>query len=446
MLPGPATLWGILFSDCKREPVRDEQNEAADGSSDAADTELAILEDSDTAQSGESAGRSLAGPAILWGILPSEVNLAESEVLDANTIINLWLAAGYDYQLPLPEEEAPVPPAKDAILTTSEEPSRPPDPTGPYIIKASPGKGQGIFTSRPVSAGSRILADKPFLLVPKPYNNLKVLSTFERMPLAHRKLYMQLSCPDRSANDIHTTDVMRIFEANSFNLGEHAAVFLTATRFNHSCLPNTYYSWSDTRHEIAFHSMVDVLQGEELTICYGRPFRTRLERRSELRIYNFCCRCPACDVSTAFGQASESRRLEMRALDEQIVMFQSLNDEARMSYELRDPRTAILRLIELIKGEGLHGELMTPYRDAADCLKVRGKFEKALDFARLELEEEVRCLGVHSEVVGKTREYIEDLEMALFREVEEAENRELELDNEAIEPEDETHELANTPP
>ena len=442
MLAGPAILWGILFSDCKGETPRSKQNEATDGSSDAADTEFSIQEESDTDESSESVGKSFASPAILWGILASEVGLAACEVLDANTIVNLWLAAGYDSQLPLLEDQAPTPPVIDAITTTDEASPRPPDPTGPYIIKASPGKGQGIFTSRCVPAGSRILADKPFLLVPKPYNNLKVLSAFERMPLANRKLYMQLSCPDHSsfsANDIHTTDVMRIFEANCFNLGDHAAVFLTATRFNHSCLPNTYYSWSEARHEIAFHSMLDIPQGEELTICYGRPFRTRLERRSELRIYNFCCRCPACDVLTTFGQASESRRLEMRALDGQIVMFQSLKNEARMTHGLRDPLTAILRLIELIKEEGLHGELMTPYRDAADLLKAKdelneAELNEALVFAHLELEEEVRCLGVDSEVVDKTRDYIRGLEMALVKENEQTKRRELELDNETMDP------------
>lgn len=437
MLAGPAILWGILFSDCKRHPLRREQNQAADDSFDAADTQLSIQEESDNGQSGESVRKSLAGPANLWGILASEVDLAACKVLDAKTVVNLWLAAGYECQLPLFEENAPTPPAVEATSTTDEDPPRPPDPIGPYIIKASPGKGQGIFASRAIPAGSRILADKPFLLVPKPYNNLKVLSAFERMPLSYRKLYMQLSCPDHSsfsANDIHTTDVMRIFEANCFNLGDQAAVFLTATRFNHSCLPNTYYSWSDTRHEIAFHSMLDIPQGEELTICYGRPARTRLERRSELRIYNFCCRCPACDVSTVFGQASESRRREMRALDEQIVMFQSLNDEARMTHGLQDPLTAILRLIELIKEEGLHGELMTPYRDAADLLQAKEELHEASVFARLELEEEVRCLGVDSEVVGKTREYIRGLEMALAEKVEEAKRRELGLDNETMDP------------
>lgn len=66
-----------------------------------------------------------------------------------------------------------------------------------------------------------------------------------------------------------------------------------------------------------------------------------------------------------------------------------------------------------MKEENLHGELMNPYRDLADHLKTQGDFSEALVFARLELEEEVVCLGEGSEVVQSTRNYIADLEAAV---------------------------------
>ena len=285
-------------------------------------------------------------------------------------------------------------------------------PSGPFIVKESPGRGQGIFSARNVGKGERILMEKPFFVVSKEYNQQTVLDAFEHMSLSRRKQYMQLTCPDRW-DDIHMTDVMRIFEANCFNIGNRAAMFLTATRFNHSCVPNTYYSWNENRSEIVFQVMIDISENEEMTICYGNPFRTFLQRRHELRIYSFRCHCPACQIETPFGQASQSRRLTMRDLEEQIIMFQSMLNEALLCYGLRDPLTVILRLIQLIKEEGLHGELMTPYRDAADYLKGRGNIEEALKFAHLELEEEVVCLGNDSDVVHKTVEYIKKLEVEL---------------------------------
>ena len=68
-----------------------------------------------------------------------------------------------------------------------------------------------------------------------------------------------------------------------------------------------------------------------------------------------------------------------------------------------------------MKEETLHGELMNPYRDLADHLKALGDFSEALAFARLELEEEVVCLGEGSEVVRSTRSYIADLETAAHK-------------------------------
>lgn len=371
-------------------------------------------------QAKEEMAGMVPGPATLWGILLSEVPTkavtgstlpSECEKAYGDVSLDLWVAAGYDCQLPMVEVVAS--PAVQDLLPINDEESmhsyQSPHPIGPYVVKTSPGKGQGIFASRNVSRGERILMDKPFFIVTKPYTPKTVLSDFERMPLERRTQYMQLYCPDRP-DDIHMTDVMRIFEANCFNIGDKAAMFLTATRFNHSCLPNAYYSWSGGREELRLHSMLDIPEGEEMTICYGNPFCTFRQRQYELRIYNFDCNCPACQVGTVFGQASESRRCAMETLNKQIIMFQTDSDEALLRQGLQDPLTAILQLIETIKEEGLHGELMTPYRYAVDCLKSRGNFKEALKFAQLELGEEVVCLGNDSDVVRETIEYIEELE------------------------------------
>ncbi len=428
MLPGPATLWGILASDCEA-PESDEGYEPAEDYWSATSTDTGDQDEFSTADFSD------ACPALLWGILlPEKGGCGE---LDLDTFISLWSAAGYDSQV-LIEEDALSSPAAHAVPVGDEESLQ--HPVGPYIVKESPGKGQGIFAARDISKGERVLMDKPFFIVTKPYNNRKVLEEFERLPLARRQQYMQLWCPDR--RDVSVTDVTCIFEANCFNIGESAAVFLTATRFNHSCLPNTYYAWSGS--EIVFHSMIPISEGAEMTISYGYPFLSRLERWSELHIYNFRCTCPACEAQTSFGRESESRRLAMKALEEQIIMFQSELDKALLSYGLSDPLTAILRLIELVKEERLYGELMTPYRDAAEHLKGRGNFEEALRFARLELDEEVVCCGVDSAVVRKTVEYIEELEMALGAEAlgehEGTEGLEEDGEVEELGPEDETAE------
>lgn len=399
-------------------------------------------EDFEFAQTGESPEEMLPGPAILWGILLSETSppkavsdditdVPRSDLPDRETTINIWVAAGYEGQLP-EDFYAASTAVTNAMPIDDEETmqfSQPPGPPiGPYTVKTSPGKGQGVFATREVRRGERVLVDKPFFVVTRPWGTHKVLSAFELLPLPMRQQYMQLYCPDRS-DDQYMTDVMRIFEANCFNIGDQAAMFLTATRFNHSCLPNTYYSWNKKRNEIVVHSMIDIPDGEEMTICYGYAFQPCLDRQSELRIYSFQCKCPACQTETAFGQESESRRSRMRVLNEQISLCQTNFNGALMTYGLHDPLTAVFRLIEVIKEEGLHGELMTPYRRASDYLRSRGNFEDALAFAHLELEEEEVCLGGDSEVVLETIEYIEELE-SVFEKAKEEE--EYDYDDDAV--------------
>ena len=127
-------------------------------------------------------------------------------------------------------------------------------------------------------------------------------------------------------------------------------------------------------------------------------------------MYNFRCSCPACDISTPFGQESEARRLEMRDLEEWITAYHSAPSQGPAQDTLLQ---ALRRLVSLVKEEHLHGELMTPYRDLADYLKASGDFAEALVYVRLELEEEVVCLGEESEVVQSTRGYIAVLETAV---------------------------------
>lgn len=398
--------------------------------------------DAEDLNAGEEPEGMFPGPATLWGILLSELsppkavtdrlrNFSFSDLPERDTVINIWGGAGYDCQL-LAEFYAASTDVTDAMPIDDEEPMQtsqfPGPPIGPYVVKTSPGKGQGVFAARDIRRGERILVDKPFFYVTRPYGKRKVLAEFELLPLPARQQYMQLYCPDRF-DDQYMTDVMRIFEANCFNTGDGATMFLTATRFNHSCLPNTFYSWNEERNEIVVQSMIDISAGDEITICYGYAFQPCLDRQSELRMYNFWCNCPACQTESAFGQDSESRRLEMRALNEQISAFQANFNNALMTYGFQDPLTAVFRLIEVIKQEGLHGELMMPYRRAADCLRMRGNIEDALQFAYLALEEEEVCLGKDSAVVLKTIEYIEELERVL----EEAkEEEEYEYDDDAV--------------
>ena len=152
------------------------------------------------------------------------------------------------------------------------------------------------------------------------------------MPILRQQQYVHvdgLYCFD----NVTTIEVMRIFEVNCFNFGDRAAVFLTATRFNHSCLPNTYYSWSEKRGKMVFQSMINVPESEELTICYmGRPFCTHLKRRSRQRTH-IRCACSSCQPTLPLGHASNTHCLFVRSLD-QIVAFEIKMNRALLVHGL----------------------------------------------------------------------------------------------------------------
>lgn len=433
-----------MISECEQSQ-RNETNNAHDGWLDAAGKKAKTDEDVRDGESDGYTGGLFAESGtrldICWGFRHSEMSSqftsndecpSEAQVLDREATTDLWIAAGYNVELTADGSGAGSA-MRDATLVHDDdgEPTKSyHPPPGPYNIKKAHGKGQGVYTSQDIPRGTRILVDKPFFAVTKPYTLHTIIDKFEQMSLTRRKLYMQFSCPDRP-DDKQMSDVTRIFEANCFNIDSSAAIFQTATRFNHSCLPNTYYSWSEARQELVFQAMIDVEKEEELTIAYGRPFLSHQERRRELRNYNFRCNCPACQLHTPFGQASESRRLVMKALDEQFIICQTALGEGLLTNGVQDPLSLVVKLIELIEEEGLKGELMGPYRRATELLRGRGEWEEALVFANKLLGEERTCLGEDSEVVGKTRVHVEELErMMRKREVlEETEMDDLEMKN-----------------
>ena len=247
MFLSPAILWGILISNCKGAI---EPNKADEGLLDGSNIGTAIQDGQDNKTSESLKPRT--GSAVLWA-LNSETpikatndrssNIPEAdEVTDMDLIINLWAAAGYD--CPSASKYATTSPAVIETFVNDKE-SSPSDhsqaPLGLYVVKESLGKGQGDFAARDVIRGERILVDTPFFVVTKHCDSREVRRQFERMPILRQQQYVHVDGLYRF-DDVTTIEVMRIFEVNCFNFGDRAAVFLTATRFNHSCLPNTYYS------------------------------------------------------------------------------------------------------------------------------------------------------------------------------------------------------------
>lgn len=98
--------------------------------------------------------------------------------------------------------------------------------------------------------------------------------------------------------------LISIFQTNCMEMGDGAAVFLHASRFNHSCVPNACFTWNVAIGKETIHTMRDIEAGAEVTVSYVDSEHDKRLRAWELRHYGFVCGCEACgdeeDVSPSW--------------------------------------------------------------------------------------------------------------------------------------------------
>lgn len=298
---------------------------------------------------------------------------------------------------PTPPESPVLMRSKKATVGQSQRPQLPQksvEPPSLYTVKASPGKGLGMFATRQISKGTCILAEKPFFLIKRPYKTSDIDTQFRAMPYEKRCQYTQLYCPKNPATE---TNIVRIFEANRFEISSASAIFLKGTRFNHSCTRNVHFNWNDDRHQMTFYAVTDIAEGEELTVTYGFPIQTRAERHAAMQHYGFTCTCPACHPDTYLE--SDRRRLAIAELDNLVFECESANENQAIQ--------AARQMTELLKEEGLHSEMIPQYNFLMETYGWRGEHELALEFGWKTLEMEVRCLGEDNEAVKETKGYLD---------------------------------------
>lgn len=139
--------------------------------------------------------------------------------------------------------------------------------------------------------------------------------------------------------------VLAIFAANAFNGG----IFLLGSRMNHSCVPNTDFSYNGTIKKETFHTTRDIRAGDELTIMYTKlTNRDRHKRQIELNKWGFQCTCLACE-DTPQGWEREQKRMELFDLDQRLAM--NMQYGGKETYE--ESFQLARRMAAIQKSEGL---------------------------------------------------------------------------------------------
>lgn len=263
-----------------------------------------------------------------------------------------------------------------------------------------------MIAEKDLKAGTRILEDE--LLVSIKGRSIDEI-TGERIGVSLESLspaqqqFGKLHCPDLPT----WTPLMRRYLANCFDMDSgRSGIFLKASRVNHSCLPNAFFSWNLKLKRLTLHAVVDIPRGEEITVSYYTPFYPLEDRQNWLReYYGFECDCPACHLETASGQSGEQRHQKMKKLYQAIDKSSgspSDNDDKELEM--------ILEFITLAEDDHIHGlSLSRMYRRAKDCYEDKKLGDLALKYAKMALEIEMRLLGPDNPVTQESARSLEDL-------------------------------------
>lgn len=301
----------------------------------------------------------------------------------------------------------------------------PPPPTASqlYELRETEDKGFGLFATCYIKRGTLIICESPLLqiqdnalhLVWRPYCRLSksdketfdVMHSFQPVELelefASRCFLIDSSDRSLSKDDIEElvqdqVRVMSIFSANNFGMSPKGlAVYATASRLNHSCVPNVHHSYNPTLKQITVHANQDIYPDQELLTTYiggEGTYQVRSQRIERLRSsYDFTCQCPACSDG---GKVSDGRRELMNHIAWGLQQY----NEGVAAHHPFIPANVLSALkqaedlVAVMLQEGIFTlELTKAYRMASKQALALHDFDKALQYGYTESEVERNCLG-----------------------------------------------------
>ena len=198
-----------------------------------------------------------------------------------------------------------------------------------FEIRPSPNKGLGVFAKRPIPRASIILRDRLVLRYYPREDPQQIYRRFERLRRPIKEEVLKLAV----ARDVefsmavehyllskgvrqnvipkimHLRNILKIkaFRTRVEDSPLPGGLCLTASRINHSCLPNAEVCYGNESEWKSFVAYRDITEGEEITISYIEIMKPRTERRQILRNWGIDCQCPGCDVNHPDTHAHEYR-------------------------------------------------------------------------------------------------------------------------------------------
>jgi len=169
-------------------------------------------------------------------------------------------------------------------------------------IRITEGKGLGIFALVDIPANTVLLSEAPLVILQDTGTRVDPLEvSLAALSPERRASFLSLSHYSSNPNE---SIARSIVYSNGYSIKNDMAtgLFETASRINHSCVPNSSYIWKDGAERIIFWNHWKLLQGEEVSVDYGhKPHYLK-------KFYGFDCDCGGCTEAGSEIESSSSER------------------------------------------------------------------------------------------------------------------------------------------
>lgn len=241
-----------------------------------------------------------------------------------------------------------------------------------YKVDSSPGKGQGIFVTKAITAGTVILQDNMIMLIRKDVStvtNQDVRVAFERLSPSEQTQFMSL----HEGKERAKTQMMRKYRTNIFGGEDYCFLCLNISKANHSCLPNASIAGVSGSNSRVLIAARDLDVGEEVLINYQKHAEcmTTQHRRASLEdLYGIVCSCQLCQRTGSEAEISDARRQLIDAIRFRLQDFQLLQSTSRNVPTLQEMCAYQFLLVKLQEAEMIAPELIAlSYQEAAQVLR-----------------------------------------------------------------------------
>ncbi|KAK7915017.1 SET domain protein [Apiospora marii] len=141
-----------------------------------------------------------------------------------------------------------------------------------FSVQPVEGKGNGVVATAKITKGTRILAESPFITLPRVNGdsvevlNEDVLKQLRNASRDQQRAFFSLT-------NIHGKTLpipLGIIQTNALAYGPkgEGGLFITGSQFNHACVPTACIKWNCELDQMTVHTLCDIEPGEEITITY----------------------------------------------------------------------------------------------------------------------------------------------------------------------------------